>query len=81
MKKIIENNKLITKLKFKKMKTYTHTHTRFDFMRNSMAKVNDICFEQANVLYNIGALHVLLGGMDNRVTEDVGASCVCFFDC
>ena len=31
----------------------------------------DIRFEQACVLYNIGALHAQLGAMDNRQSPDV----------
>uniref|UniRef100_A0A672KGC0 Tyrosine-protein phosphatase non-receptor type 23 n=1 Tax=Sinocyclocheilus grahami TaxID=75366 RepID=A0A672KGC0_SINGR len=30
----------------------------------------DICYEQACILYNLGALHSMLGAMDNRVSEE-----------
>jgi hypothetical protein len=31
----------------------------------------DIRFEQLNILYNIGALHSYLGGLDKRMNDDV----------
>ena len=45
-------------------------------MSNKMISLNDVYFEQANVLFNIGALHLLLGGMDNRLTQDVSAALI-----
>uniref|UniRef100_A0A8C7X3C7 Protein tyrosine phosphatase, non-receptor type 23, a n=1 Tax=Oryzias sinensis TaxID=183150 RepID=A0A8C7X3C7_9TELE len=32
---------------------------------------DDISYEQACILYNLGALHSMLGAMDNRVSEEV----------
>lgn len=40
------------------------------YTRQTMA-VKDIKFEEACILYNIGALHSILGGMDNRTTPEV----------
>jgi len=31
----------------------------------------DIKYEQACILYNLGALHSMLGAMDKRVSEEV----------
>uniref|UniRef100_A0A8C2AT21 Tyrosine-protein phosphatase non-receptor type 23 n=1 Tax=Cyprinus carpio TaxID=7962 RepID=A0A8C2AT21_CYPCA len=39
----------------------------------------DICYEQACILYNLGALHSMLGAMDNRVSEEgMKVSCTHF---
>ncbi|XP_077071053.1 tyrosine-protein phosphatase non-receptor type 23 [Siphateles boraxobius] len=40
---------------------------------------DDICYEQACILYNLGALHSMLGAMDNRVSEEgMKVSCTHF---
>ena len=39
----------------------------------------DIRFEQACILYNIGALHSVLGAMDNRQTPEVKLDFDCVF--
>ncbi|XP_035991274.1 tyrosine-protein phosphatase non-receptor type 23 [Fundulus heteroclitus] len=40
---------------------------------------NDISYEQACILYNLGALHSMLGAMDNRVSEEgMKVSCTHF---
>ncbi len=33
--------------------------------------LSDIRFEQASILYNIGALHSILGALDNRSNAEV----------
>ena len=38
-----------------------------------MAQIPDIRFEQASILYNIGALHSVLGAADSRTTAEVGS--------
>ncbi|XP_067887544.1 tyrosine-protein phosphatase non-receptor type 23 [Heterodontus francisci] len=41
--------------------------------------VDEICYEQACILYNLGALHSMLGAVDNRVTEEgMKVSCTHF---
>ncbi|XP_069778256.1 tyrosine-protein phosphatase non-receptor type 23 isoform X2 [Narcine bancroftii] len=41
--------------------------------------VDEICYEQACILYNLGALHSMLGALDNRVTEEgMKVSCTHF---
>uniref|UniRef100_A0A4W3HRK0 Protein tyrosine phosphatase, non-receptor type 23, a n=1 Tax=Callorhinchus milii TaxID=7868 RepID=A0A4W3HRK0_CALMI len=41
--------------------------------------VDEICYEQACILYNLGALHSMLGAMDSRVTEEgMKVSCTHF---
>uniref|UniRef100_A0A3B5PP88 Tyrosine-protein phosphatase non-receptor type 23 n=1 Tax=Xiphophorus maculatus TaxID=8083 RepID=A0A3B5PP88_XIPMA len=40
---------------------------------------NDISYEQACILYNLGALHSMLGAMDNRISEEgMKVSCTHF---
>ncbi|KAI3360391.1 hypothetical protein L3Q82_002302 [Scortum barcoo] len=40
---------------------------------------DDICYEQACILYNLGSLHSMLGAMDNRVSEEgMKVSCTHF---
>uniref|UniRef100_W5LSE8 Protein tyrosine phosphatase, non-receptor type 23, b n=1 Tax=Astyanax mexicanus TaxID=7994 RepID=W5LSE8_ASTMX len=41
----------------------------------------DISYEQACVLYNLGALHSLLGAMDNRVSEEGMKTSCTHFQC
>ncbi|XP_038664782.1 tyrosine-protein phosphatase non-receptor type 23 isoform X1 [Scyliorhinus canicula] len=41
--------------------------------------IDEICYEQACILYNLGALHSMLGAVDNRVTEEgMKVSCTHF---
>ncbi|XP_046690436.1 tyrosine-protein phosphatase non-receptor type 23b isoform X2 [Silurus meridionalis] len=53
--------------------------TWFDIFSGKQVTHEDIGYEQACVLYNIGALHSYLGSMDNRVSEEgMKTSCTHF---
>ena len=44
---------------------------REDLCSGKLVTYADIKYEQACILYNIGALHSILGAMDNRQSPDV----------
>ncbi|KAM9493445.1 LOW QUALITY PROTEIN: tyrosine-protein phosphatase non-receptor type 23b [Clarias gariepinus] len=53
--------------------------TWIDIFTGKQVTHNDICYEQACVLYNLGALHSYLGTMDNRVSDEgMKTSCTHF---
>lgn len=50
----------------------------FDFRQDNFTgkavEMKDPKFEEANILYNIGALHSLLGALDRRLDSEVCAT-------
>lgn len=55
---------------------FMHTnskHFREDIFMAREVTLADIKFEQASVLYNIGALHSILGSMETRTNADVNS--------
>ncbi|MGH0159704.1 UNVERIFIED_CONTAM: hypothetical protein FKN15_037897 [Acipenser sinensis] len=50
-----------------------------EIFSGKMVTHDDISYEQACILYNLGALHSMLGAMDNRVSEEgMKVSCTHF---
>ena len=51
------------------------TDLTFEFRQDNFTgktvEVKDPHFEEASILYNVGALHSLLGALDSRTTSDV----------
>ena len=54
------------------------TYFRTDIYSGVAYNITDIEYEEACILYNIGALHSKLGTMDSRVNAEVFLSS-CFF--
>lgn len=60
---------------------FMHTnygHFREDIFMAREVTLADIKFEQASVLYNIGALHSILGSMETRTIADVKFNTIFF---
>ena len=51
---------------------------REDLCSGKLVTYADIRYEQACILYNIGALHSILGAMDNRQSPDVSVKTSAF---
>lgn len=55
-----------------------YEHFREDIFMAREVTLADIKFEQASVLYNIGALHSILGSMETRTIADVKFNTIFF---
>ncbi|XP_026870758.2 tyrosine-protein phosphatase non-receptor type 23b [Electrophorus electricus] len=55
--------------------------TWIDIFTGKQVTHDDISYEQACVLYNLGALHSFLGAMDNRVSEEGMKTSCTHFQC
>ncbi|CDQ69729.1 unnamed protein product [Oncorhynchus mykiss] len=59
--------------------TISFSLTRTEIFSGKTVTHDDISYEQACILYNLGALHSMLGAMDNRVSEEgMKVSCTHF---